>query len=319
MKKIFYHIGGVPPLIKTDNMTPAVAQILDGAERVLTDGFTRFKLHHRFKAEFCNPSAGNEKGNVENKVGYLRRNLLVPVPTIADFDEYNQELLQRCEKLGDGLHYRHNTKINELFARDKAELLSLPEHEYDVFRYDVCRVDKYGFVTVDTNRYGISPDYAGDKANVKVYADKIEIFAHGKKAAEYTRSYENNQEISEFQHYLNTLSKKPGGIGNIRFWSSFPPMWKRYLEGLQTSHEKKSAITVLKDIVYDGHKEICDDILSLALERGRSDPEHIRQCYITMSKPEMKPEPMRDDFDSPFFEYAPDLSSYDRLAGGIGV
>jgi len=96
-------------------------------------------------------------------------------------------------------------------------------------------------------------------------------------------------------------------------------MWKRYLEGLQTSHEKKSAITVLKDIVYDGHKEICDDILSLALERGRSDPEHIRQCYITMSKPEMKPEPMRDDFDSPFFEYAPDLSSYDRLAGGVGV
>jgi hypothetical protein len=88
---------------------------------------------------------------------------------------------------------------------------------------------------------------------------------------------------------------------------------------MQTSHEKKSAVTVLKEIVSDGNKEICDDILKMALERGRSDPEHIRQCYITVSKPEMKPKPVSGNFDSPFFEYAPDLSRYDRLAGGAGV
>jgi len=67
LKRIFYHIGGVPIRLRLDNMSTAVVEILEGAEREITDGFYRFMLHHRFKADFCNPSKGNEKGSVENK------------------------------------------------------------------------------------------------------------------------------------------------------------------------------------------------------------------------------------------------------------
>lgn len=70
MRRIFEYIGGVPVRIRFDNMSTAVAQVLEGTERKLTDGFTRFMLHYRFQADFCNPASGNEKGNVENKVGY---------------------------------------------------------------------------------------------------------------------------------------------------------------------------------------------------------------------------------------------------------
>ncbi len=47
---------------------------------LLTDGFLRFQKHVGLGALFCNPASGNEKANVENKVRYLRRNLLVAVP-----------------------------------------------------------------------------------------------------------------------------------------------------------------------------------------------------------------------------------------------
>ncbi len=42
-------------------------------------------------------NAGHEKGNVENKVGYHRRNLLVPVPRFEDLEENNRELLRVSE------------------------------------------------------------------------------------------------------------------------------------------------------------------------------------------------------------------------------
>ncbi len=106
MKRIFEYIGGVPTVIRFDNMTTAVAAIQSGHERKLTDGFIRFSLHYRFRYEFCNPAAGNEKGSVENKVGYIRRNLFVPVPTVVDMESFNRELLQRCEKDGERDHYR---------------------------------------------------------------------------------------------------------------------------------------------------------------------------------------------------------------------
>ncbi len=77
MKRIFEHIGGVPPRLWFDNMTTAVAQVLKDGERVLTDGFTRFMLHYRFQADFAIRLPATKKGNVENKVGYSRRNAFV--------------------------------------------------------------------------------------------------------------------------------------------------------------------------------------------------------------------------------------------------
>ena len=67
-------------------------KVLEGGERELTDGFTRFMLHYHFRAEFCNPAAGNEKGSVENRVGYSRHNAFVPVPTVTSFEEFNEWL-----------------------------------------------------------------------------------------------------------------------------------------------------------------------------------------------------------------------------------
>lgn len=136
MKRIFEHIGGVPPKLRFDNMTTAVAQVLKDGERVLTDGFTRFMLHYRFQADFCNPASGNEKGNVENKVGYSRRNAFVPVPVITSFEEFNEQLLEWCEKDADRLHYKHKVPIRELWEEDKAALLELPQYPFSVFRYD---------------------------------------------------------------------------------------------------------------------------------------------------------------------------------------
>ena len=82
MKRIFEYIGGIPIRLRFDNMTTAVAQVLKDGERVLTEGFTRFMLHCIFRADFCNPASGNEKGNVEKKVGYSRRNASASVPSL---------------------------------------------------------------------------------------------------------------------------------------------------------------------------------------------------------------------------------------------
>ena len=45
LRRVFEHIGGVPARLKLDNLSAAVAQVLEDGERVLTDGFRRFMLH----------------------------------------------------------------------------------------------------------------------------------------------------------------------------------------------------------------------------------------------------------------------------------
>ena len=88
--------GGVFPTLVFDNLKTAVKQILRGKGRVEQTRFTAFRAHYTFEARFCNPARGQEKGGVEGLVGFARRNFLVPVPEVTDFDELNAQLLERC-------------------------------------------------------------------------------------------------------------------------------------------------------------------------------------------------------------------------------
>jgi len=316
LKRIFNHIGGVPIRVRCDNMATAVAQILEGAERVITDGFYRFMLHHRFKADFCTPGKGNEKGSVENKVGYTRRNMLVPVPVITDFDAFNAELLLRCDEDHEREHYERGALIRELWEEEKQHLLTLPEYEYEVFRYESLSVSKTGFILLDTTRYGLSPEMSNKVVQAKIYFDKIEVFYDRMLLKSFRRSYEKNGEECDWKDYLPSLVKKPGATEHTRFFNQMPKLWQEYLKGVH-GRERKSALLLLSEIVRDGNEALCDDALELAGEYGSLDADNIRQCYLLISKPENHPQPLRLATEPPLSNYRPDLSVYDGLTGGV--
>jgi transposase len=125
LKNILEHIGKTPTSIWFDNMSTAVKEIKKHGERDLTKGFERFMLHYGFSTNFCNPNSGHEKGNIENKVGYNRRNFLVPIPEFDDFEEYNKELLNLCDQDMQRKHYKKSGTIAELFMEDKKAMNSL--------------------------------------------------------------------------------------------------------------------------------------------------------------------------------------------------
>jgi transposase len=315
MKNIFNHINGVPIRIKADNMTTAVAHIPKGAERILTDGFQRFMLHYRFGADFCNPASGNEKGNIENKVGYTRRNFFVPIPTIEDFGKYNEQLWRLCEEDGNRSHYKLNVPMKELWEEERIHLLVLSEYEYQVYRYESVRVNKYGYVTVDTNKYGISPELSGQIAQIKVFFEKVEIYYDHNLLKIYERNYGKNQEVMDWTQYLNTLYKKPGAVEHTRFFNQLPKLWQEYLKNA-AGKERKTALMLLMEIVADGNASLSDEALSLAGECGRNDTDSIRQCYYMISKPEYHPKPLNFSNNAPPLNYNPDLTAYDSLMRG---
>ena len=124
--RIFEFIGGIPLRILFDNMSSAVVHIEEHGSRKSTDMFMRFTMHHRFKAEFCNPDSPNEKGNVENKVGYIRRNYLLPPPKITDLTAFNAKLLEDCMADLEREHYIKKEPISDLFKVEREALIPLP-------------------------------------------------------------------------------------------------------------------------------------------------------------------------------------------------
>ena len=312
LKRIFHHIGGVPTRLRCDNMATAVVQILEGTERIITDGFYRFMFYYRFTADFCNPGKGNEKGNVENKVGYTRRNMLVPVPTITDFEAFNDELLLLCDEDHERDHYERGALIRELWEEEKRHLLTLPEFEYEVYRYESLSVGPTGFISVDTTKYGITPEMSGKSVLAKIYYDKIEVYYDRCLLKTFRRSYEKNGKEYDWKDYLPSLVKKPGATEHTLFFNQMPKLWQEYLRSVK-GRERKSALLLLSEIVRDGNEALCDDALELAGEYGKLDSDNIRACYLFISKPERSPQPLKFSTEPPLLNYRPDLSVYDSL------
>jgi hypothetical protein len=61
---------------------------------------------------------------------------------------------------------------------------------------------------------------------------------------------------------------------------------------------------------------LCNDVLELAGENGRTDADSIRQCYYMIAKKEYRPEPLRLISNAPALNYNPNLSAYDGLTAG---
>ncbi|MEB1808764.1 MAG: IS21 family transposase [Bacillaceae bacterium] len=92
----FEFFGGVPTEGLFDNLRTAVVKVLQGRDRLEQETFFALQAHYLFKAEFCNVRSGNEKGRVEGTVGYIRRNALVPYPTVQSICELNEYLIDWC-------------------------------------------------------------------------------------------------------------------------------------------------------------------------------------------------------------------------------
>ncbi len=121
----------------------------------MTKAFTAFKWHYRFKANFCNVGEGHEKGSVENKVGYVRRNWMSPPPVISGLSEFNDHLREEMVADRDRKHYEKDELISELFKDDLDSLLKLPTEEFEVLRTDTKVANKYGEITVNKNTYHV--------------------------------------------------------------------------------------------------------------------------------------------------------------------
>ena len=78
-RRAFEWLGGVPAECVYDNLKTAVLRILAGPAREEQTVFASLRAHYLFDSLFCRPREGHEKGAVENLVGYVRRNALVPV------------------------------------------------------------------------------------------------------------------------------------------------------------------------------------------------------------------------------------------------
>jgi len=237
---IFTHIGGVPLRIVFDNATGIGRRVKD--QVTFSELFLRFKCHYGFSVTFCNPASGKEKGNVENKVGYLRRNLFVPIPQVRDFAVWNAEILSKCELDFDRDHYKKGGTITELFLKDRAALAPLPEKPFHVERLMKYRTDGYGkFCTDGKHWYSTTPEAAYTNIVAGFGAHTLTVYSvAGDVIACHTRIYGDSRTDScDYVTTIDMLIKKPGAWKNCELRNRFDEESRVIFDNLETGKRSR--------------------------------------------------------------------------------
>lgn len=285
-----------------DNATGVGHRVHDKVSE--TDLFMRFRAHYRFQVRFCNPESGWEKGNVENKVGTVRRNLFVPVPHYHDLLAYNKELLQMHAKKAAELHYKKGRPIQELFLEDQKCFVELPSKPFNVCRYDYFKADGYGKVCIDGKHYySTRPEYHGQKVLIGVRAHFIEVLDEGGQLiVRHKRQYGNERtDVSDYSTTLEVLSRNAGSWSNSGVRKDMPDPLVKYLDGLDRQ-ELKDKLRLLNDLNGEYGYQASIEAMGRALKNGnvnKSDATIIAQRIIGYG------------IDTPP-ESGPSLSVYDK-------
>lgn len=215
LQNIFTHIRKVPHRIVFDN-APGIGQRISGVFKE-NDLFSKFRQHHRFLADFCNPNAGHEKGHVENKVGMIRRNEFVPEPHYTDLEIFNQRELERTDRQLVLTHYKKNRTLGELFAEECLVMQSPNPKVFQAIRMEYRRADKYGKVCVDgPHFYATLPEMGGKNLLLVLSAEKVEIY----------RPDNNQLLVTHRREYGKIRTDSDNPWATLHYLSRHPKAWE---------------------------------------------------------------------------------------------
>lgn len=206
-------LGGVPPFLRFDNLAPAVSCVWHGKRK--TDAFTRFECYHGFDSEFCNAAAGWEKGNVENKIDYLRERFFVPAVSVGSLDDLNASLASWCVDDMKREHYAKKRLISDLFIEDRATFLPF-RGAFDYWETVGARTDLRGFVTFRGNHYFADDSSARRSVVVRASVDKVCIYAQsGEILSTNERCYASGEFVQSSEAVALQLSRKLNALGYV--------------------------------------------------------------------------------------------------------
>ena len=204
----FEFFGGVPEKIMCDNCKTAVLSHPHGLPPTFNPHYADFAAHYGFKIKACNVRKANEKGIVENAVGYVKHNFLVGRP-ISQFSSLNPAGMLWLEQTANvRIHAKVRRRPVDLFLTEKPALRQLPTHPYDCAFVDTVVANSQFRVRVDGNRYSAPPAYAGHKLLLKLYPERLCLYEGEKLVAEHLRSYDRGQDIENPEHAQALLERK---------------------------------------------------------------------------------------------------------------
>jgi hypothetical protein len=218
LQNALWELGGVPQRQRTDRLSAAVANTSNLKEFTLR--YRGLLEHYGLLAEKTNADSGNENGDVEQRHHRFKRAvdqalMLRGSRDFANLGAYREFLKALTDQLNRGRQVR--------FAEEIKVLHALPGVRLEAVKRLEARVDCGSLIHVDRNAYSVNSRLIGQKVEVRLYAEHVEVWYGQKKVEELPRLRGRNQHRVNYRHVIDWLVRKPGAFADYRYQADLFP------------------------------------------------------------------------------------------------
>lgn len=254
LQNAVWELGGTPQEHQTDRMSTAVNNTSE--EREFTSRYEALLRHYRMEGRKIQTGKANENGDVEQRHYRLKRAVEQALLLRGSRDFESVEAYKEFLRL---LLAQLNAGRRERVTIEMQHLRALPERRLDSVKRLRVKVDSGSLVYVERNAYSVNSRLIGEQVEVRVGAERIEVWYGGRKIEDLPRLRGRGRHRIDYRHIIDWLVRKPGAFGNYR-----------YRDQLFPTSRFRMAWDALREIVPLRADRLYLEILELAAKEGEA-------------------------------------------------
>jgi len=182
----FEALGGVPATVLSDRMGCLKAATIAGLV-VPTADYVRFATHYGFRPDFCEGHDPESKGLVENLVGCVKSDLMIPAELAAsDLVAANAAGVVWRAEVNAEVHSEISAVPDERLAVERDLLRPLPSLRARIGKLVLRKVDRLSCVRFGSARYSVPTRHIGRQVEVRVVDGQLEVVLLGAVVASHS-------------------------------------------------------------------------------------------------------------------------------------
>lgn len=286
--RAFEIFGGIPKRGIYDNMKTAVDKVGAGKQRSVNARFESMTGHYLFEPEFCNRAAGWEKGIVEKNVQDRRRGIWREVSERrwANLDELNVWVRQACLKAWQEMKHPEwpELTVADVWQDEQVRLMPCPT-AFNGYIEQPVLVSPTSLIHYQRNRYSVPCEWINSTVSLRVYPAHLLVVAADGECVTLKRSFERDQTIYDWTHYISLIERKPGALRNGAPFKGMPePLLELQRQLLKNPGGDRVMAKVLNAVTLHGLEPVLVAV-ELALQAGRVSGEHVLNILSRLQEP----------------------------------
>lgn len=304
-------LGGVPEVLRSDNLSAATHELKASSGRDLTPRFRAVLDHYGLRSSRITPGKAHENGVAEQAHRRLKslvaQALLVrghaDFTDVAAYDGFIQEVVA----------FWRNRPAAARLAEERPAFRALPSAAIPSYTTYYPVVRRWSTIRVAHRTYSVPAQLMGHTVEARVHPNVVEVRYRDQVVQTMARLRKEDEHRIDYRHVIGWLVRKPGAFARYRYREDLYPsvLFRRTYDALVRSHGERADVEYLRilQLAATAGEARVSEVLATVLDQvGGFD-------YVTVQAHVAPPVCVVPVIRIP----VPDLSVYDALRVGAAA